>query len=943
MALDARSFDFEIPESPMRSEHDSRRCARQKRTGEALLAKTAVMAVQTFVISVFCLITSGSPSAAAVTDLLVVESGQDTVLTWSTGVPPFRVLRSESPNFYFGNHLVAQGLGTGTVTDVGALEPGDPSYFYLVLEGGDANPPGWEANPPRPVPFLTSLTPDFGSPGDVVTIDGGSFEPEGAAMTVEFQNAIDSAEILTASDTQLTVVVPDDALTGDVFVCWAGQCSNRLPFKVVFASGFEDISSIAFEPGTGSLWVADRGLADDLLEIEANGTIQVRPATLQEPVVGHPSPGDGTGRVHYCNSSSAVPNAGNMRYINSATNTDHFFAFAGTGGTDNVRCEGIAANDLEPSFAYLLNGVDNTIRRVFQGGNHDPMYGDQPFPFNSPSGARFDSEGNLYVSATTSIFKILPLEAGVELVASGFTAAAGIDLSERSGIPMLLVADEATGNIWLVNAETGEKEIVDAEFAGPVGVAFTEDPITGDLFYDVAEPTRILRLPDPVAEFEEKVDTRVLLSRRGLEQSWPSSNQVGDRTIRVRVKVTDKVDPVGTTVYFRIIDPKDPSLYLNGQSGDNLPASPAGTVTPSAVVDATGHAEVILEVGPQYVGNNYKVEAGFTAPPNFKKAAISKEYSTWRRLYIEHDKMLKEGSFLTQTSGAGQANPARVFVASSANFAIGEDVLILSGESNDHAAGETGMIAAVEPIPGCGCVDLQSPLQRSYAEPIDPPTIQYPHSFLAKRTAGAFDVAPVATSLARAFEDGFTEWYFQPGGFVPRWDPSNVPELERKQYIEDRSFWFFASFNRPLSEPLVNHAQLVSANRYEPAQPPPAQAKLGLTFADNTNQVASNWSWIFDERIVDDATPGNVQNVRDHVIAHELGHQLNVNDGDPDGHDMQQGWSPPGQPTLSCLMRAETAPNTTANHRFHANQGAPTRDLLCIRTHVDDLNQNTCP
>ena len=72
--------------------------------------------------------TSLSTANAAVTNLLVVESEQDALLTWSTGTPPFRVFRSESPNFYFGNHLVAQGLGTGTVTDVNALEPGDPSY-----------------------------------------------------------------------------------------------------------------------------------------------------------------------------------------------------------------------------------------------------------------------------------------------------------------------------------------------------------------------------------------------------------------------------------------------------------------------------------------------------------------------------------------------------------------------------------------------------------------------------------------------------------------------------------------------------------------------------------------------------------------------------------------------------------------------------------------------
>lgn len=123
-------------------------------------------------------------------------------------------------------------------------------------------------------------------------------------------------------------------------------------------------------------------------------------------------------------------------------------------------------------------------------------------------------------------------------------------------------------------------------------------------------------------------------------------------------------------------------------------------------------------------------------------------------------------------------------------------------------------------------------------------------------------------------------------------------------------------------------------------------ATLGLTSGTNpTNPpgTASNWSWIFDQTIDDFSVPGNEQNVRDHVTAHEFGHELNVNQGDPDGHDNEMGWAPPGQTPQTCLMRATTANNSTADHRFHAGSGAPTRDLLCIRTHIDDLNQDTCP
>lgn len=884
-------------------------------------------------------------SSAAVTDLLVEESGQDALLTWSTGTPPFRVLRSESPSFYFGNHLAAQELIAGAFTDPDAVEAGDPSYFYLVLENGESDPPGFVANPPRPVPFITSLTPDARSPGDVVTIEGGNFEPDGAAMTVRFQDAIDSAEILTASATQLTVVVPDDALTGDVFVCWAGQCSNRVPFKVVLASGFQDISSIAFEAGTGGLWVADRGSADHVYEIDASGAVFTR-GTLNQPLLGHPSPANGNGRIYYSNSLDAIGNLGTIEYVDSATNAEVLFDQAGVSGgnSTDVRCEGIAATDLEPNVAYFLDGRGNSIRRIVRNAFiHDLMYGDQPFTFNRPSGARFDSEGNLYISAVTSIYKILPQEEGVTLVASGFTAAAGIDLTEDTGIPMLLVADEATGVIWLVNGETGDKEIVDDGFSEPVGVAFSQDVVTEDLFYDVAEPTRILRLPDPRVEFVEKKDTHVLLSKRGTEPSYPSPNQMEDRRIQVTVKVTDKIDPAGSSIYFRLVDPKDRSRYLNGQPDDNLPASPAGTVTPTAIVDSNGFATVTLEVGPQYVGNNYEIEASLTPPPNFKKVARSKEYSSWRRLYIEHDRMYKAGEFLTQTSGAGQPDPERVFVANSATFSVNDEVHILSGDSIQHSDGEVGIVAAVDPVPGCQCVSLQSPLSLSYSAPQgNPPS---PYSFLAKRSAGTFDVLPSVIKLSKAFDDGFTEWYLlADDGYVPYWEHAGNTPAERDVFIDPRTFLFFKNFDRGNGEPFINHVQLVSASRFEPSiPPPPASATLGLTSADNTSGTASNWAWIFDRTIEDFSAPGNVQSVRDHVTAHELGHELNVNQGDPGGHDNEQGWSPPGQPTLACLMKATTLDNTTANHRFHADPAAPTRDLLCIRTHVDDLNQDSCP
>ena len=886
--------------------------------------------------------TSLSTANAAVTDLLVVESGQDALLTWSTGTPPFRVLRSESPNFYYGNHLVAQGLGTGAVTDPGALEPGDASYFYIALESTDSNPPGWEANPPRPVPFITSLSPDAGSPGDAITIDGGNFEPNGAAMTIRFQDATDSAEILSASATQLTVVVPDDALTGDVFVCWAGQCSNSLPFKVVLASGFQDISSIAFEAGTGSLWIADRGSAEAILEIDSTGTILDRGGTLQEPILSAPSPSSGTGRVYYSNSTEVTSNRGPIRVINSATNAEFGFDFAAELG-DWVWCRGLAARDDQGNIVYFLDGFDNTVRRIIQNAAvQDLNFGNTNLlVFNHPAGARFDSANNLYVSSTTQIYKIDPNQV-TTLVADGFTAAAGIDLSEASGIPTLLVADEATGNIWLVNGETGAKEIVGSGFSGPVGVAFTEDATTGDLFYDVAEPTRILRLPDPLVEFEIDKDVRVLISTKNPDDSfYPTAHQSEDGKIRVRMKVTDKVDPAGMTLYLRVVDPKDGALYANTQSGDNRPTSPAASIAPSVVVDQNGFAEAILEIAPdtQYSGNNYEVEVSFTPPPNFKKRSRSKEFIAWRRVYFEHDRMFKEGEFVTQTSTGNQ-----VFVGNPSIFAIGEPVMVIS---STNAATRTGEVRTVAGI-GLDFISLDAALNQTYLEPENPPGSLRPYSFVAKSTAGSFEIFDAGASAAKlrlAFDDPFTEWarVTSPEGYVPHFEAMEGNGTTPGLFLQEIGLNFFDSVDSG-GLPLPNHVHVISGAQFEATIPPaPALVDLGSTIAD-TNQTGL-WLQTIDIR----ANPGSYQTTVDEVFAHELAHQFDVNiptpqiprcddpsEMLPSGHDCLTEW---GISAAPCLMHPSA--QGTGVRRFHS-EFTPSMDLYCIRGHEDDLNSATC-
>jgi hypothetical protein len=69
----------------------------------------------------------------------------------------------------------------------------------------------------RPI-TITAVNPRQGAPGDQVTIVGTGFDATLANNLVYFRNAIGSAHIESATDTQLVVIVPERAVTGTLVV-----------------------------------------------------------------------------------------------------------------------------------------------------------------------------------------------------------------------------------------------------------------------------------------------------------------------------------------------------------------------------------------------------------------------------------------------------------------------------------------------------------------------------------------------------------------------------------------------------------------------------------------------------------------------------------------------------------------------------------------------------
>ena len=81
---------------------------------------------------------------------------------------------------------------------------------------------------------ITGVEPSSGRPGDTVVITGIGFETDPLANNVSFEKALGRTQVLSATGTQLQVVVPDGATTGTVGLMTSqGRTDSPAPFTIV--------------------------------------------------------------------------------------------------------------------------------------------------------------------------------------------------------------------------------------------------------------------------------------------------------------------------------------------------------------------------------------------------------------------------------------------------------------------------------------------------------------------------------------------------------------------------------------------------------------------------------------------------------------------------------------------------------------------------------------
>lgn len=583
---------------------------------------------------------------AQTSNLSCSKNGADVRLSWSGGTSPYHIVRATSPTFYYGNVLLGDAYPSSVLDDANALLSGT-TFFYDVSGAGE--PPADENNPAQSPPIITTLTLNNGKPADTVVIDGNNFGSTPEENLVSF--GVYLAEVNAASTTQLTVIVPPDTLTDLVTVTVGTLTSNGVMFYRKFgATSYSDLSSIFFEDANGSVWVADRATVDRFIEVFPNETQTIR-GGIGENII---SDLDASATwFYYCNSTYSSSNTGLIRRWNVTADALETFRTIGISSTDPVQTLAITPDPMTPDLIYVSDGYRQVIRRVPKTGTIDQDYGNMgSVTFNNPAGLRCDSAGNLYATTTNALLKITPSQS-VTYLLTGLNGAAGIDISERSGFPIILIAEEGTGKVLLYNTESGIVDTVATGLTQPSGVAFTEDLTTGELFYDVIEPTRIIRLPDPIIDVKLKDKTRVLMHRYrpgSQENPYPSDFQTQDGRIKIEVEFRG-YSTIPATAYFQLLcpDPDDAATYEPGSDDDNHATSnKCGQLSSTSAPVVNGSASVDLVTTDQYAGDNYRVDISTQTP--FKRQGKTGIITAWKRIYIELDKMYKVGQFLSADS-----------------------------------------------------------------------------------------------------------------------------------------------------------------------------------------------------------------------------------------------------------------------------------------------------
>lgn len=689
-------------------------------------------------------------------------------LAWTGSAGPFTATRALNGGFTNGVQTISLG-GTQTVASVGAVSGAQIEFFDVndstVLNAAERG----LGYAPRPEPGAPSLSSNDLWWGDTLTVTSKFLDTVPDANIAHFwgrRTRADSATVdsaLPGYASAAVFTIPDDTPSTYLIVESGGRGSGTAaaPYLRLKAKGVSlpGVTALAF--ASNRVWVGANGgvWAVDLFKRVPISTL-VSGSAMTRAFISKP---DSMGRILVVDGSSGV---GEVLVIDTSANPPTASHFAFTTDTAHqppfsrpVLPRGIAVAP-DGSACFIADANQSKIVRI-PAGNATAItdnWGQKTnWSFADPAGMEAHVNGFLYVGSGTAVWEVNPTGQSSSLYqGTSLTAVRGIEIDR----------DASTASF--ARFITTEKPCTEAFNRNPIAdVAGGPVRNHGGLVWGETDG-KLLLTPDWTYFVYRPFPQRIILNNSGKSQaeaSYPSPYQVQDRVVEVVANGWS-----GVPLSLRVVDPPDLAPYApdggwcgyggltctaqlpyegndnQGAEAPGLSLSASGPFTPTllAAPGADNLLTFYLRVPAQYSGNNFQIEgrkvnASTGQPIADKITGLSGVYTSWKRVFIERDKMFRKGGLLWRDYGApgecgGPEQPPccgtagalpcnQIAVHALQNVPVGATVVVFD---EARPAGTEGQVRAVTAIykrdtdepctpsdPSCRFV-LDSPLTRTF-------------------------------------------------------------------------------------------------------------------------------------------------------------------------------------------------------------------------------------
>ena len=297
---------------------------------------------------------------------------------------------------------------------------------------------------------------------------------------------------------------------------------------------------------------------------------------------------------------------------------------------------------------------------------------------------------------------------------------------------------------------------------------------------------------------------RVLISAK-LRVGYHTRYQTRDRKVTVRVTVTPPVANI--PIYFRTVDPDDPSTYEkkggkpDTDPDDNKDPAPKGNLTAplsevpgtrleeggrviglaarTVVIGKQAVAVAFLTITDRHAGDNYRVKVmPLRMPADGKGPELATTLLTaWKRVYVERDKMYRKGAFLSRDFSPDPDNkPDTIFLKDTTLIKVRDTVVVFD---TANPKGETARVTAKTRKSITLNVDLKNKYDAGLGKKDRSAAVGVP--------AAGYYVVPM-NKLAGAYDDAYVEWMERERGAGPV--PLEETQNRRSQRTRLSSKWF---------------------------------------------------------------------------------------------------------------------------------------------------------